>query len=105
MNLCCGSQAEVIEFMSENSKSEFHFIKFTTSNWGENEYIFKTEPILYCQEAGIDLHVQRKIVEYMKSNNIKGIDQKFIYYDNEMKEILHNDNALDHGTFELPNKK
>lgn len=82
-----------------------HFIKFTTTNWGENEYMFETEPIVNCQNAGIDLHVQRKIIAYMERNNIKGKDQKFVYYDNEMNEILHNDTALDHGTFELPPEK
>lgn len=84
------------------SKKKPHYIKFTTTNWGENEYIFETEPIIYCPHAGIDLHVQRKIVAYMKENGIKGKDQKFAYYDNDMNEILHNDSALEHGTFELP---
>ena len=99
-----GARAEQIWFMdnTRTNNKKPHYIKFTTTNWGENEYIFETEPILYCKDAGIDLLVQHKIVAYMKYNNIRGKDQKFIYYDNNMKEILHNDSALEHGTFELP---
>lgn len=81
-----------------------HYIKFTTSNWGADEYIFETEPIIDCQDAGIDHHVQCKIVEYMKSHKIRGKDQKYIYYDSDMNEIMHNNTALEHATFELPKK-
>ena len=87
------------------SANKSHYIKFTTSEWGKDEYIFNTDPIINCQNTGIDHHVQCKIVEYMNKNNIKGKDYKFIYYDDNMNEILHNDTALEHGTFELPNKK
>lgn len=83
-------------------KKNLHYIRFTTTNWGENEYTFETEPIVDCPNAAIDHHVQCRIVAYMKLHNIRGKDQKHIYYDSEMKEIMHNDTALEHATFEVP---
>lgn len=91
--------------MKTNFEKKPHYIKFTTADWGQEEYTFETEPIMNCHDTGIDHHVQCKIVAYMKLNNIKGKDKKYIYYDNEMKEIMHNDTALEHGTFESPKNK
>ena len=82
-----------------------HYIKFTTTTWGENEFEFATDPIVDCQDAGIDHHVQCRIVEYMQLHNIRGKDQKYIYYDNNKNEIMHNDKALEHAMFETPKSR
>lgn len=89
---------------SANSKKS-HYIKFTTSEWGNNEYIFETSPILYCQDTGMDHLIQCRIVSYMEQHKIKGKDKKYVYYDNKMNEIMRNDTALEHATYKLPQKE
>lgn len=79
-----------------------HYIKFTTSDWGENEYCFQVSPLTDYKDAALDHQIQFEIVQHMKVHGIRGKDQKYIYYDGNMNEIMHNDHALEHGKYEYP---
>ena len=35
----------------------------------------------------------------MKQNNIRGVEKRYWYYDEDMNEIMRNDKPLDHGAF------
>ena len=82
-----------------------HYIKFTTSDWGENEFMFGVDPLTDYHDAALDHHIQVEIVQHMKVHNIKGKDKKFVYFDENMNEIMHNDHALEHGKYEYPKNK
>lgn len=79
-----------------------HLIKFTTTDWGENEYCFPVEPLTDYHDAALDHQIQFEIVQHMKSLDIKGKDQKYIYYDDEMNVIMCNNHALKHCKYEYP---
>lgn len=79
-----------------------HFIKFTTTDWGENEYCVPVEPLTDYHDAALDHHIQLEIVQHMKSHGIDGKDQKYIYYDGDMNVIMYNNHALEHGKYEYP---
>lgn len=83
--------------MSEN-QNIVHYIKFITE-LDEIEYYFPIPPLYGFRGAGLDHHIQLKIVEYMKQNNIRGVEKRYWYYDEDMNEIMRNDKPLDHGAF------
>lgn len=92
--------------ISSNSSEVRHHIKFTTSDWGKDEYCFDIEP-LYPTYKGfaLDHHIQVEIVLRLKALNLDLRDTKYIYYDENMKEIMHNDDALKHCKYEYPDNK
>ena len=81
-----------------------HYIQFTTSDWGMDEYCFATSPIDDYKDAAMDHHIQLRIIEYMKQNNIKGEDKRYKYIDENKKIIVYNDKPLEHGAYKYNNE-
>ena len=82
-----------------------HYIQFTTSDWGMDEYCITTSPIDDFKDAALDHYIQLKIVEYMKQNNIKGEVKRYKYLDDNKKAIMFNDKPLEHAAYKYNNEK
>jgi len=92
--------------ISSNRSEVRHYVKFTTSEWGKDEFCFDIKPLYPTyKETALDHHIQVEIVQWLKAHNLDKKDKKFIYYDENMKEIMHNDDALNHCKYEYPDNK
>ncbi len=87
--------------MADILNHKYHTIRFSTKGEEHNEYCFSVLPLTEFHDAGLDHHIQLKIVEYMRQNGIKDRELEYRYYDDKDNLIISNAKPLEHGTYEV----